>query len=373
MPANLPPQYYEAEERYRLAKTNQEKLAILKKMWAIMPKHKGTDKLQGDLKAKISQLKKEIQKKKKTGKSTYSRHVDKQGAAQVVIIGSLNVGKSQLVASLTNATPEVAPYPFTTHESLVGMMPFENIKIQLVDTPPITDEFIEPWLPEIIKYADYVILVVDLGSEDILDQVDAVLKKLERSKIKLGMKEPKKGFKSLSLTSVLSSKGRRNNENRKLFSSLTSRLESSSEVKKQEENDELNDQFYKRTIVVGNKNDLPGAEEKFQMLKELYAENFSIVSVSAKELEGLEELKRKIYEELNIIRIYTKEPGKSADMTDPIVLKRGSVLMDAARVIHKDFAYKLRYAKMWGSSKFSGQQVDRNHPLEDGDIVEFHL
>ncbi len=312
MPANLPPQYYEAEERYRLAKTNQEKLVILKKMWAIMPKHKGTDKLQGDLKAKISQLKKEIQKKKKTGKSTYSRHIDKQGAAQVVIIGSLNVGKSQLVASLTNATPEVAPYPFTTHEPLVGMMSFENIKIQLVDTPPITDEFIEPWLPEIIKYADYVILVVDLGSEEVLDQVDAVSKKLERSKIK-------------------------------------------------------------KTMILGNKSDLEGAEERFQMLKELYAENFSIVSVSAKNLEGLEELKKKIYEELNIIRVYTKEPGKPADMMDPIVLKKRSILIDAARVIHKDFAYKLKYAKMWGSSKFSGQQVDRNHPLEDGDIVEFHL
>ena len=109
------------------------------------------------------------------------------------------------------------------------------------------------------------------------------------------------------------------------------------------------------------------------MLKELHGENFSIVSVSAKNLEGLEELKKKIYEELNIIRVYTKEPGKPADMMDPIVLKRGSILMDATRVIHKDFAYKLKYAKMWGSSKFSGQQVDRNHPLEDGDIVEFHL
>ena len=331
MPANLPPQYYEAEERYRLAKTNQEKLAILKKMWAIMPKHKGTDKLQGDLKAKISQLKKEIQKKKKTGKSTYSRHVDKQGAAQVVIIGSLNVGKSQLVASLTNATPEVAPYPFTTHEPLVGMMSFENIKIQLVDTPPITDEFIEPWLPEIIKYADYVILVVDLGSEDILEEMDMVLKKLDESRIRLTAKE------------------------------------------EEVENDELSDKFCKKTMILGNKSDSEGAEERFQMLKELHGENFSIVSVSAKNLEGLEELKKKIYEELNIIRVYTKEPGKPADMMDPIVLKKRSILIDAARVIHKDFAYKLKYAKMWGSSKFSGQQVDRNHPLEDGDIVEFHL
>jgi len=331
MPANLPPQYYEAEKRYRLAKTNQEKLAILKEMWAIMPKHKGTDKLQGELKAKLSQLKKELLKKKKTGKSTYSRHVDKQGAGQVVLIGPPNAGKSQLVASLTKATPEVAPYPFTTHEPLVGMMPFENIKFQLVDTPPITDEFMEPWLAEIIKYADYVVLVVDLGSENILEKMDMVLKKLDESRIRLTAKE------------------------------------------EEVEGDELSDKFCKKTLVLANKNDLEGAEERFQMLKELYVESFPVVSVSAKGLKGLKELKKKIYEQLNIMRVYTKEPGKPADMADPIVLKRGSILMDATRVIHKDFAYKLKYAKMWGSSKFSGQQVDRNHPLKDGDIVEFHL
>jgi len=227
MPANLPPQYYEAEKRYRLAKTNQEKLAILKEMWAIMPKHKGTDKLQGELKAKLSQLKKELQKKKKIGKSTYSRHVDKQGAAQVVLIGLPNAGKSQLVAGLTNATPEVAPYPFTTHEPLVGMMPFENIKFQLVDTPPITEEFIEPWLPEIIKYADYVILVVDLGSEDILEEMDVVTKKLDELRIRLSAKE------------------------------------------EEVESDELSDKFCKKTMILGNKSDLEDAEERFRMLKKI--------------------------------------------------------------------------------------------------------
>ena len=329
MPANLPPQYYEAEKRFRLARTDKEKLAILKEMWAIMPKHKGTDRLQGELKAKLSQLKKEMQTKKKTGKSFYSHHIEKEGAAQVVLIGLPNVGKSQIVASLTNATPQVAFYPFTTREPLVGMMPFKDIKIQLIDTPPITEEFIEPWLPEIVKYADYVILVVDLGSEEVLNQVDVILKRLEQSKVKLVVKE--------------------------------------------EENDELNVQFYKKTMIVGNKNDIPDAEEHFEALKDLHSDNFPLLSISAKEREGLQKLKRKIYGELAIIRIYTKELGKSADMDDPIVLEKGSRLTDAARVIHKDFAFKLKYAKVWGSSKFDGQKVDRNHLLEDGDVVEFHL
>jgi len=234
-----------------------------------------------------------------------------------------------MLTGLTNATPEVASYPFTTREPLIGMMPFKDIKIQLVDTPPITDEFIEPWLPEIIKYADYVMLVVDLGSEDVLEEVDTVLKKLEQARVKLVVKE--------------------------------------------QENDEINGQFYKRTMIVGNKNDLPGAQEHLQVLKDFHIKNFPVLSISAKELKGLEELKRKIYEQLDIIRVYTKEPGESADMDDPVVLKRGSRLMDAARVIHKDFAYRLRYAKVWGSSKFDGQKVDRKHLLEDGDIVEFHL
>ncbi len=329
MPANLPPQYYEAERRFRGARTDKEKLATLKEMWAIMPKHKGTDKLQGELKAKLSQFKKEMQTKKKTGKSFYSHHIDKEGAAQVVLVGLPSVGKSQIVASLTNATPQVAAYPFTTREPLVGMMPFKDIKIQLVDTPPVTEEFTEPWLPEIIKYADYVILVVDLGSEEVLNQIDIVLKRLEQSKVKLSVKEGK--------------------------------------------NNELNGYFCKKTMIVGNKDDMPDAQERLKVLKDLHGHNFSLLSISAKEREGLEELKRKIYEELAIIRVYTKESGKSADMDDPIVLRKGSSLIDAARVIHKDFAFKLKYAKVWGSSKFDGQKIDRNHLLEDGDVVEFHL
>jgi len=329
MPANLPPQYYEAEKRYRDARTNEERLAILKEMWAIMPKHKGTDKLQGDLKAKISELKKEIQKPRTTHRRTYSRRVPRQGAAQVVLIGSPNVGKSQILSRLTKATPQVAPYPFTTQEPQVGMIEFEDIKIQLIDTPPVTGDFIQPWLPPIILSADLILLVVDLGNDEVLEQIDGVIRRLEESRIKLVSDEP---------------------EGVGLFGDA-----------------------YKKTIILGNKSDLEGAGPNLEALKDLYADKFPIISISSNDSGNGIRLKKDIYQTLNIIRVYTKEPGKPADLKDPVVLKKGSIVLDAAKAIHKDFAHNLRYVRMWGSSKFDGQQVDRDHPLEDGDIVEFHL
>ena len=329
MPANLPPQYYEAEKRYRDARTNEERLAILKEMWAIMPKHKGTDKLQGDLKAKISGLKKEMQKPRTPYKRTYTRRVPRQGAAQVVLIGPPNVGKSQILSRLTKANPQVAPYPFTTQEPQVGMIEFEDIKIQLIDTPPITGDFIQPWLPPIVRSADLVLLVVDLGSDEVLEEIDGVIGRLEESRIKLVSDEP---------------------EEVGLFGDA-----------------------YKKTIILGNKSDLEGAEGCLEALKDLYADKFPIFSISSEDSGGWVGLKKEIYQALNIIRVYTKEPGKPADLKDPIVLKQGSIVLDAARAIHKDFAHNLRYVRLWGSSKFDGQQVYRDHPLEDGDIVEFHL
>jgi len=329
MPANLPPQYYEAEKRYRLAKTNQERLAILKQMWAIMPKHKGTDRLQGDLKAKISRLKSEMQKKTKVGKSTYSHHVVREGAAQVLLLGAPNVGKSQILASLTGANPEVAPYPFTTRDTAVGMMKFEDISIQLVDTPPITQEYMEPWLPQIIRDTDCLLLTIDLGRDNFIEDMQILIRKLEESKIKTGATEP--------------------------------------------QDKPMGEMRYKKAIVAANKTDLPGAKNHLSTLKDLYSERFPICSFSAKDEVELDPLRQKIYTTLCIIRIYTKSPGKPADRRDPVILKKGSRVIDAARAIHKDFANNLRYTRMWGSSRFEGQKVQKNHPLEDRDVLEFHM
>jgi len=328
MPTNLPPQYYRVEERLRQASSSQEKISILREMLAIMPKHKGTDKLQADLRAKISRLRSEALKRKQTGKSTYSHHIFKQEAAQVVLVGFPNVGKSELLAKLTRANPEIASYPFSTTEPQVGIMPYEDIKIQMVDTPPVSEEFIEPYLPEIIKEADLILLMADLGEETVLEHIDEVIQKLSYFKIKLVREIPEEETSPLTL---------------------------------------------KKVILVGNKNDRPNSKEHLEILEEFYREKLPLISISARKNQGLEELKEQIFKRLGIIRVYTKVPGKPVELKDPLVLQKGSLITDAARAIHKDFASRLKYTRMWDSNKFDGRKVEKDHPLEDRDIVEFHI
>jgi uncharacterized protein len=329
MPANLPPHYYEAERRYREAKDPQDKLAILHEMYAIMPKHKGTDKLQADVKSKISKLNKEIQQKKKTTRRGDQYFVEKEGAAQVVLIGAPNAGKSQILTSLTHATPEVAAYPYTTTKPLSGMMPFENIQIQLVDTPPIAMEFMEPWLAGIIRGVDIVCLVADLGSENMLEEIEAVIHKLEEYKIILEQKEG--------------------------------------------ETNPLDGIAHKKTILIANKVDLPISEINLGLLKEYNKQQLPIFVLSATEKTNIEEFRRFIYDSLGILRVYTKTPGKKAEFKDPVILKIGSTLLEAARAIHKDFAHNLKYARVWGEGVYDGQMVQKDFILKDGQVVEFHI
>lgn len=329
MPANLPPQYYEAEKRYRRARDPQEKLNILQEMFSIMPKHKGTDKLQADVKQRISRLKKEVQQKKKTGRRGDQFYVEKEGAAQVVLTGPANAGKSQILASLTNATPEVAAYPYSTVKPLCGMMPFENIQIQLVDTPPIGAEFMEPWLAGIIRNADLVALVVDLGSEAMMEHIEAVLKKLEGYKILLESEEG--------------------------------------------ELNPLDGIAHKKTIILANKSDTPLSETSLRILKESFGDKLPIFVLSAQEKTNVEELRRYIFDTLRILRVYTKTPGKKVDYEDPVIMKIGSTLLEAAKEIHKDFARGLKYARVWGEGVFDGQMVQKDFVLKDGHVVEFHI
>ena len=326
MPANLPPQYYEAEKVYRLAKTPQEKVRALEVMLAIMPKHKGTDKLRADLRRRIAKHTEEAERKRLTGRRGYVYHIKKEGAGQAVVVGPPNVGKSQLIASLTDASPEVADYPFTTQAPTPGMMRFENIQIQLVDIPPIAEQHTEPWLQNVLKNADILLLVVDLN-QDPIGQMDIILTELERLRIKPTGQEDEGGPELA---------------------------------------------YRKKALIVGNKSDLDFTGEGFDELRSKYGGEFRVLSLSAKEGSGLEELKREIYDSLNIIRLYTKAPGQKPDLTEPVILKKGGTVEDVAEAIHKDFRHKLKYALVWGSGKFEGQRVKREHVLADGDVIELH-
>jgi small GTP-binding protein len=324
MPANLPPQYFEAEKTFREAKNPLEKIAALEEMLAIMPKHKGTDHLRAELRARIAKLTQLAAKK--SGARRASMVIEKEGAAQVAVIGLPNAGKSQLVSTITNASPTVAEYPFTTHSPTPGMMEFENIKIQLIDTPPLVPQAIDFWLPPMLRRADALLIIVDLADTP-LEQMEAIITQLEKMRIVIGDAEVDSEFTT----------------------------------------------WHQKALIIGNKLDLEGASQNYTALKKKYEGQFPITSVSAKGGTGLEELKHKIYEVLNIIRVYTKAPGKKPDFTDPIVVGRGSTLEDAAAEVHKDFAAKMKYARIWGSGKHDGVMAKRDHVLEDGDIIELHL
>jgi len=326
VPANLPPQYFEAEKRFRLAKGAEEKIMALEEMLAIMPKHKGTDHLKADLRRKIAKLTQESEKR--SGARRASMLIDKEGASQVVVIGLPNAGKSQLVASITNASPQVAEYPSTTHTATPGMMEFENIKIQLIDTPPLTEQSTEWWLPHIIRRADALLVVVDLCN-DPLAQLENITAQLEGMRIGIGdRKTGEEQGASLS---------------------------------------------QKRALIIGNKVDLENTGESYIALRNKYGGELPVTAISAKQGSGLEELRYEIYSMLDIIRVYTKAPGKKPELDDPIVLERGSTLADAAEEVHKDFRTKLRYARIWGSGKHDGVMAKRDHILQDGDIIELHL
>lgn len=327
MPANLPPQYLEAEKRYRVAKTIPERVRALEEMLAIIPKHKGTEKLQGDLKRRISKLKAETQKKG-PGRRIYGLHVEKEGAGQVVLVGPPNTGKSTLLDRLTNALPEVADYPFTTRKPLPGMMEFENIKIQLVDLPAISPEYTEPWVLNIIRNADLVLLIIDLSGEDPLEQIETVKGELEKVKVHLVDETGGQGGGGW---------------------------------------------VSKNTLIIGNKSDDTRASDNLEILRELYGERYPIIDISALKRINLEELKRRVYEYLHILRVYTKPPGKEPSFNEPVVLRKGATVLDLAASIHKDFAQKLKFAKIWGTGKYEGQKVQRDHIIQDGDVIELHI
>jgi len=328
MPANLTPDYLEAEAKFKQAKTTEEKIKALEVMMAVIPKHKGTEKIRAQLKSRMAKLKEELQRKPTIGKAEQSFYIKKEGSAQILLLGLPNTGKSTLFSKMTNAFSEVADYPFTTQKPIPGMMKFENLQIQLVDTPPMQLDHVEPGFSNLLRNADALLLVVDL-TEDPIFQMEILLEVLKEMRIRVGGKGE---APSLEVGWA-----------------------------------------YLKAVLLGNKCDFKNAMEAHGVFEARFKEIFPILPISAKEGMNVEELKREVYQILGIIRVYTKAPGGDPDLSEPVVLKRGSTVEDVALSIHKDFLKKLRYARIWGSGKFDGQMVKRDHPLSEGDVIELHI
>lgn len=332
MAANLTPQYLEAEAELKKAHTPEERLICLKKMFTLLPKHKASEKLQAELKRKISDAREEVEREHKSPKKAGVSHkIPKQGAGQYVFLGGPNTGKSRLLSRLTRATPEVAPYPFTTREPHAGMMDWEDVHVQLIDLPPITADYLENFAASATRTADRALLFVDLGDDDGPFAAEAVCERLAQTKTLLV------GDRAVAA--------------------------------------EGDDPTIVRvpTLLAANKIDLPGAEDRLGMVRELFGARFPIHVIAAEHGTGLEELRQALYQFLNVIRVYTKKPGKPPDMDSPYTCPAGSTLQELATLVHRDFAEKLKSARLWGTGVFDGQTVTRDHVLHDKDVVELHM
>lgn len=328
MPTNLPPDFYEVEKRFRLAKSPAEKIACLEEMLSIIPKHKGTDHIRADYRRQISKLKTASKTQKGGSIHVSAFRIDQEGPGQVVVLGTTNVGKSALVDKLTNAAPEVASTPYTTWKPTPGMMLVDNVQIQLIDTPPLDREYLEPELVDLIRRADLILLVLDLQTypDQQLETTVEILR-----------------------------------QNRIVPSHLKDQI--------------IEDQYvwYVPVIVLTNKCDDESMDEICEIFQELLEDEWPMISISAKTGRNLAKLRKAVFDSLKILRVYSKAPDEEPDFSQPVVMKNGATLEDFTKEIHKDFHEKLKFAKVWGSTAFDGQMVQRDYILQDGDVVELHI
>ncbi|MDA0588805.1 MAG: TGS domain-containing protein [Planctomycetota bacterium] len=328
MPANLTHVYRKAEEEYRHAQTPAEQVACLENMLAVIPKHKGTEHLQADLRTRLKEARAEVQSEKTSAAKGRSFRIPRQGAGTVVLIGAPNSGRSRIVAELTNAEPEVAVYPFTTREPFPAMMPCDGALVQLIDTPPVADGHVEPYLVNYVRSADLVLLCVDGSSDDAPDETLAVLRQFEMRK-----------------TLLSDSTGFDEND----FSTL-----------------------HVRTLLVMTRGEDPDLAARIELLCESLPRDVPLLPVELTEAASCETLRQRIVAELGVIRVYTKAPGKPAVYEEPFTVPRGGTVEDLALCVHRELAEKLKFARVWGEGVHDGQSVGRDHLLTEGDMVELH-
>lgn len=328
MPANLPPRYYHIEKRYRDAQSDAERISCLEEMMSIIPKHKGTDKLRAEIRKRISKQKAASQIKKGADRRDSIFKINREGAGQVVIVGPTYVGKSSLLAALTHVTPQISAISHPTWRPVPKMMSVLDIQLQLVDTPSLSRDYIEAGLIELIRRSDLLLLVLDVQS-DPTRQLEDMIELLKNNKV---------------IPCCL-----------------------------KQDADPVRGTVFIPMQIVANKNDDTTTDENLTIARELLAMDWDILGVSAKTGRHLETLKQAMVQRLEIIRVYSKIPGQSADLDVPFVLKKGGTVGDFATKIHLDIARNFKMACVWGHDGHDGHKVQRDHRLHDGDIVEIHV
>ena len=335
MPANLSPEYKAAEAAFRKTRDPRERLDWLREMLRTIPKHKGTEHLQADIKARIKDLTGELEGARRGGGHGGPALVIRpEGAAQVALIGPPNAGKSALHARLTGSGAPVAPYPFTTQYPEPGMMPFEDIQFQLIDLPAIAAEHPVPWLAGTLQTADAALLVVDLTEPADVEQLQAVRALLAQKRVELVGAQRSEAAAA-----------------------------------------DAGDPFavHLPTLLLANKAEgVADVAAEVETLEDLAGADYPVLAVSANTGLGLSGIAPWLFAQLGVVRVYTKVPGHPADRQRPFTLRRGQTVGDVAKLVHRDLVHALRYARIWGASGFDGQHVGPEHVVADRDVVELH-
>jgi len=389
MPANLPAEAKHKWSEVAAARTPQEKILKLEEFLSLVPKHKGTERLRGQAKRQIALLRKEIieRKQRKIGKGGPKFFLEKEGAAQIVILGLTKVGRSSLLAAITNAKVEVSDYPYTTREPTPGMLRYEDLQFQIIEAPALTegsseDEFKDVQTLALARNADGLLLMVDL-SQNPSKQLSMIINELEKARIIIEKPRAKVEIEKQHLGAGLriTVVGRLVDCNLKDVEILLKSYRISDGIVKiygEATLDDVEDAIFESTIyrpaiVIANKADVPEAAEKLYELKNIIGMQTRILPISCKTQTGLESLGKEIFQSLDIIRVYSKEPSRKDHSPKPFVLKRGATILDVAKQIHSDFYKQFAYAKVWAERlTFSPQKVGLSFTLKDGDIVEIH-
>jgi ribosome-interacting GTPase 1 len=339
MPTNVSPEYKRAEAGFRQARTPEDRLAALREMLRTLPKHKGTEHLQADIRSRIKELTDELSGPRKGGAHTGPAHVvHPDGAGQVALLGPPNSGKSALHARLTGSHAAVGEYPFTTQFAQPGMLPHLDVGIQLVDLPPVAAEHPVPWLANALEPADAALLVVDLGDPDCVDRV-------------------------LEVHDVLA--------DRRVFLTPEWRPAAGNGGGPGSDDDDPFAVHLPALLVATKADRVDHYDEELAAFRELTGRWYPSVTVSAETGAGLDLLGAFLFEHLGVVRVYTKIPGQPPDLSRPFTVRRGQTVEDVATLIHKDLVAGLRWARLWRGD-IEGLQVGKHHEVEDGDILEIH-